>query len=185
MEVRASFISGWANALSAARFTVGKDTKENMEPSEKWKMDMCASEHSPLREVLYRIEIHNAPKRAIMHLVRHHEGMEKFVTTSRPDRNPDAPQDTYDAMFTINAQALINISKERLCLHCWCETLNVWKEILSAVEKIDPVIVRFCVRKCIYRGVCPEMDCCGYVDTVDYDTKRHKYVAMFLKQNKK
>lgn len=179
MEVKARIISDWDNALSAARFTVGKDTPIGKMPSFDWKMDMCRAEHSPIRDVIYRVTCRDVPWRAIWHLVRHHEGIEKFVCTSRPDRRPGATTDLYDVKFTINAQAVIQISRTRLCRRAWAETTQVWKEILVAINDIDPSVPSWCEPKCVLIGACPELKCCGFVHTEDYDAWRSRFLSNF------
>ena len=179
MNVTARIISNWDNALSAARFTVGKSTPEGKMPSFDWKMKMCRAEHSPIREVIYHVECHGMPWRALWHLVRHHEGIEKFVYTSRPDRRENATTDLYDVKFTINAQALIAISRSRLCNKAWHETIDVWKAILAAINDIDPSVPSWCVPKCVLIGACPEPKCCGFIKTQDYNAWRNHYLSNF------
>lgn len=179
MEVRARVISGWDNALSAARFTVGKATQEGKMPSFDWQMNMCRAEHSPIREVVYRVECYDIPRRAMSHLVRHHEGIEKYVETSRPDRNPNANPDVVNVTFTINAQALIQISHTRLCNKAWHETISVWKSILRAINDIDPSIPSWCVPRCVLIGACPEMECCGFIKSDAYREWRERYLSNF------
>lgn len=184
MEVKARIISGWDNALSAARFTVGKATTEGKMPSDEWKHQMCASEHSPLREVVYRVECYGIPRRAMSHLVRHHEGIEKYVETSRPDRNPNADPDKVNVAFTINAQALIQISRTRLCNKAWYETKTVWECIIESISEIDPIVTQYCVPNCLYRvGICPETPSCGYVESKGWVKKSRKYFNLFVKEN--
>ena len=165
MNVTAKIISTWDNALSAARFTVGKSTPEGKMPSDEWKHQMCASEHSPLREVVYRVECYGIPRRAMSHLVRHHEGIEKYVESSRPDRNPNADPDKVNVAFTINAQALIQISRSRLCNKAWYETKTVWECIIESIQEVDKIVPLYCVRNCIYRGICPETPSCTYISS--------------------
>lgn len=179
MTVTAKIISNWDNALSAARFTVGKSTPEGKMPSDEWKHQMCASEHSPLREVVYRVECYDIPRRAMSHLVRHHEGIEKYVETSRPDRNPNADPDKVNVAFTINAQALIQISRSRLCNKAWHETIDVWKEILVAISEVDPVVPIWCVPKCVLIGACPEPKCCGFIKSQEYRDWRGRFLSNF------
>lgn len=179
MEVKAKIISGWDNALSAARFTVGKETENGTQPSIAWKMKMCRSEHSPLREVVYRIECHDMPWRVLWHLVRHHVGIEKYVRTSRPDRRPEATTDLYDVIFTINAQALIQISRLRLCNTSWHETTEAWRQILSAVNKLDPVMISWCCPRCVQIGACPEQKSCGFIKTELYASWRKGFLMNF------
>lgn len=184
MRVKARIISDWDNALSAARFTVGKDTPIGKMPSDEWRHQMCASEHSPLREVVYRVECYDVPRRAMSHLVRHHEGIEKFVCTSRPDRNPNADPFLVNVAFTINAQALIQISRVRLCFKAWHQTLVVWKTIVDEIRLIDPVVAQYCVCNCLYRlGICPETPSCNYVNSDGWKAKALAYIKLFDKNN--
>jgi len=179
MKVTARIISDWDNALSAARFTVGKDTPKGKIPSFDWKMEMCRAEHSPIREVTYRIECHDVPRRAMSHLVRHFMGINKYVHTSRPDRNKNANPDTVNMAFTINAQAVIQISRERLCNTAWYETIEVWKAILSAINDIDPSVIAWCEPRCVLIGACPEPKCCGYIKTHGYKVWRERFLSNF------
>lgn len=179
MEVKVKMISDWDNALSAARFTAGKVTAQGQMPSFDWKMAMCRAEHSPIREVIYRIECVGMPWRVLWHLVRHHIGIEKYVRTSRPDRRPNATTDLYDVVFTINAQALIQISRVRLCNKAWHETVTAWKEILAEISKVDSVVPAWCVPSCVLRGACPELECCGFVKSDKYKDWRKRYLSHF------
>lgn len=68
--------------------------------------------------------------------------------------------------MTANAQALINISRKRLCSCASPETREAWKQVKEAITKIDPVMASKMVPECIYRGFCPEfMNPCGYSKT--------------------
>ena len=178
MKVTARVISGWDNALSAARFTVGKTTAAGKQPTEAWKRRMCLAEHSPLREVTFRIECFDVPRRAMSHLVRHHEGVEKYVETSRPDRNPNADADVVNVAFTINAQALIQISRVRLCMKAWQETRVCWEEILRAVQRVDNIVTDYCMANCLYRGFCPEAEPCGYAKTVSFKNTHDRFIQL-------
>ncbi len=183
MNVKARTLSGWANALRAARFTVGKQTDVGKEPSDEWKNSMCMAEHSPLREVVYQVECYSMPRRAMQHLVRHHEGIEKYVCTSRPDRNPNADPNVVDVMFTLNAQSVIQISRSRLCNTAWAETSIAWKKILGAISAIDPIVVSWCVPRCVHMGICPEQKCCGFVSRESYAVDRANYMSHFPSEN--
>lgn len=184
MIVKARIISDWDNALSAARFTVGKDTPIGKMPSDEWRHQMCASEHSPLREVVYRVECYDVPRRAMSHLVRHHEGIEKYVETSRPDRNPNADPDKVNVAFTINAQTLIQISRTRLCSKAWYETKTVWECIIESIEEVDKIVPQYCVPNCVYRnGICPETPSCGFIGNNGWKSVTTEYVELFNKEH--
>ena len=64
-----------------------------------------------------------------------------------------------------NAQALINMSRKRLCSQASPETREVMVEMKKEVAKQDPIMAEAMVRECVYRGYCPEMWSCGYDKT--------------------
>lgn len=175
---------GWKRVLNAARLTAGKKPLDK-EPSNKWKRKMLLAEHSPIRLVEYDGIWDFIKMWVTTHLVRHHVGVEKFVSTQRTDRNPDLmdldrddiPQGLENTMMiSANAQGLINMSRKRLCSCASTETRQAWKALLEEIKKVDPILVEKCVPECIYRGFCPEFDkCCGYVNTEKYKEELIKY----------
>lgn len=71
--------------------------------------------------------------------------------------------------MTANAQALINISRKRLCNCASPETREAWKAVIGLIKEQDPILAEKCVPECVYRGFCPEFDrCCGYVNSEAY-----------------
>lgn len=175
---------GWKRVLNAARLTAGKKPLDK-EPSNKWKRKMLLAEHSPIRLVEYDGIWDFIKMWVTTHLVRHHVGVEKFVSTQRTDRNPDLmdldrdeiPQGLENTMMiSANAQGLINMSRKRLCSCASTETRQAWKALLEEIKKVDPILVEKCAPECIYRGFCPEFDsCCGYVNTEKYKEDLIKY----------
>lgn len=190
----------WIRVVNAARRTWGKHPI-NKEPSDKFKRKMLLAEHSPIRLLEYDFTIEGIRQWVTTHLVRHHEGCEKFVHTQRQDINADIEKVTRrvievisdasmindgwrerdylfqgsvnDMDMTCNAQAFMNISRKRLCMGCAStETRQAWEIVIDMLNEIDPILAEKCVPECVYRGFCPETDrCCGYVDTEAY--KRH------------
>lgn len=177
-------VTGWNRALKAARKTAGKDTDPNKQPSKNWEANMLLAEHSPIRLVEYEWNWNKIRQWVTTHLVRHHEGCEKFVRTQRQDRNDEVidrdalPQGSLNGMMmTANAQALINISRKRLCKGCASpETRHAWELVRDEIKKQDPVLAEKMVPECLYRGFCPEWrNCCGYVNTDAYKKALEKY----------
>lgn len=177
----------WKRALNAARRTIGKKPLDK-EPSNSWKAKMLLAEHSPIRLVEYEWTWSDIMQWVSTHLVRHHEGCEKFVHSQRGDRRAileeynvssrnELPQGaTNDMDMTANAQALINISRKRLCNCASKETREAWKQVKEEVRKVDPVMADKMVPECIYRGFCPEfMSSCGYVNTEKFKQELKKY----------
>ena len=76
------------------------------------------------------------------HFARHHVGVEKWIKTQRTDRTgidrDELPQGALvDMELEANAQALINLSRKRLCNQASPETREVMQEIKKEVSKRD------------------------------------------------
>lgn len=194
----------WIRVVNAARRTWGKEPIDH-EPSDKFKRKILLAEHSPIRLLEYDFTIEDIRQWVTVHLVRHHEGCEKFVHTQRQDINAEIENITSeiirickeegllregwrerDYMFqgegndmdmTCNAQAFMNISRKRLCYGCASEeTRFAWQLVIKALKEVDPILAEKCVPECVYRGFCPEVDrCCGYVNTEGYKKRLETY----------
>lgn len=169
----------WDKVKQAARTTIRKDGSAAY-PDDKWKKTILLAEHSPIRKIKVGWKWKDLLSWVSVHFVRHKIGIEHFVSTQRTDRtgvNRDTlPQGaSVDHECEANAQALIFISRRRLCGQASKETREAWKEVLSEVEKKDPVLASVCVPECIYRGFCPEFKSCGYVNTPDYKRRLEEY----------
>lgn len=194
----------WRRVVNAARRTWGKAPIDH-EPSDKFKRQILLAEHSPIRLLEYDFTIEDIRQFVTVHLVRHHEGCEKFVHTQRQDINPEIEKITEnvikvlkeaglarddwkerDYMFqgsendmdmTCNAQAFINISRKRLCKGCASpETRQAWEIVIDMLKEVDPILAEKCVPECCYRGFCPETKrCCGYVNTEAYKKRLEEY----------
>lgn len=180
-------VTSWSRVLNAARRTIGKAPLIK-EPSDSWKAKMLLAEHSPIRLLEYDWSWSNIRQWVTAHLVRHHEGCEKFVHSQRGDRRAilddynvqtrdELPQGALNDMdMSANAQALINISRKRLCNCASRETREAWKQVKEAIREVDPVMASKMVPECIYRGFCPEfMSPCGYSKTEQYELELIKY----------
>ena len=180
-------VTSWSRVLNAARRTIGKESLDK-EPSDSWKAKMLLAEHSPIRLLEYDWSWGEIRQWVTAHLVRHHEGCEKFVHTQRGDRRKileDYGVETRDGLpqgalndmdMTANAQALINISRKRLCNCASKETREAWTQVKEAIAEVDPVLASKMVPECLYRGFCPEfMNPCGYSKTEKYQKDLKKY----------
>ena len=174
--------TGWKRALNAARITAHK-SEIDVEPSDSWKAKMILAEHSPIRLVEFDWLWSQIKMWVTTHLVRHHEGCEKFVASQREDRfSYGVPRDELpqgkenDMMMTANVQALVNISRKRLCSRASKETREAWEAVVDAIREVDPVVADKLVPECIYRGFCPEFDhCCGYCNTDAFQKRLAEY----------
>lgn len=80
-----------------------------------------------------------------------------------------------DADFIANAQALINISRKRLCNCAHRETRSAWQSVKDKINEIDPIMAKHMVRECVYRGFCPELNCCGFCNTEQFKKELIEY----------
>ena len=181
MEIEIKRITSWERVLNACRMTVNKKYLEK-EPDDEFKKKLIRAEHSPLRMLEFDITIRDLPYWIHTELVRHHVGVEKFVTTSRPDRTHsgltrhDLRQDALVSMtLSMNAQAIINVSRVRLCRMAAEETRNVWQSVIDALREVEPLLADACVSNCVYRGYCPEFNPCGYAGSNPFKKWLERY----------
>lgn len=173
------YADSWTKVKRAARATVGKDGS-GAYPTDSWKKTILLAEHSPIRRIRYSWRWENLKSWISVHFVRHKNGIEHWVSTQRTDRTgidrDKSPQDTpVQHECEANAQALIFISRRRLCNQAAAETRAAWQEVKDKVAADDPILASVMVPECIYRGFCPEFNSCGYVNTEDYAKKLAEY----------
>lgn len=174
-----NYNDNWMRVKECTLTTIKKN--KGTYPTSEWKSKILLAEHSPIREIQITAKFHDIPYWIVMHLVRHHIGITHYVSTQRTDRtNVDRtklPQDNLvDYEFTANAQAIINISRKRLCNCASKETREAWKLFLFELEKYEPELVKSCVPECVYRGFCTEMFPCGYDKTNVYTKRCAQYI---------
>lgn len=171
----------WRAIADAARTTVGKKTGEG-EPSPEWKRAILMAEHSPIRLLQVNWKWIDLPSWVSVHFVRHKIGIDHFVRTQRSDRTGvnrnELPQGTHVIhQCSANAQAIIAISRKRLCHQASRETRDAWGLFLLELQPYEPELFRACVPECVYRGFCPEMKCCGFNGTKEYYFDRMMYTG--------
>lgn len=163
-----NYQDNWQAVKDAAMNTVGSETGKY--PSPAWKRKILLAEHSPIRLIELTIRMRDIPYWVSVHLVRHKIGIEHWVRTQRTDRTGvdrnELPQGALvDHTIRVNAQALITISRKRLCRQASPETRAVWQAVIQAVKEVEPELASVCHPDCIYRGFCPEMKGCGYAES--------------------
>ena len=157
-------LTGWDTAFWLATATQGKPTKNYPAPS--WIRKMIKAEHSPIRGVMYMWTWENMPYWVSVHISRHKVGIEHYVSTQRSDRTgkprEDKRQDT-PVMHTCiaNVQALLTVSRKRLCGKASLETRHAWQMLVDAITAVDPILGVELLPDCEYRGKCHEMQPCG------------------------
>lgn len=174
----------WREVANSARVTINKEAGIG-EPSSKWKKRMLLSEHSPIRQLLINIKWYELKSWVSVHLVRHKYGIEHWIRTQRSDRtgiNRDLlPQgSTVEHEILASSQAIINISRKRLCNCAAKETREAWQAALESIEDTEPELYSVCVPDCIYRGWCYEYKSCGYYKSKDYKEDLDRYRNVIL-----
>ena len=168
----------WQDVKNATMNTIGKAT--GAYPDSEWKHKLLLAEHSPIRKLHFSWRWEDLPYWVSVHFVRHKIGIEHFVKTQRTDRTGvdrnAAPQNApVNHECEADAQALINISRKRLCSCASPETRAAWQQVKEEVAKVEPELARCMVRECVYRGFCPEMFGCGYDQTEAFQKELKEY----------
>ena len=169
----------WSKVKRAARTTISR-SGEGTYPSDSWKKTILLCEHSPIRKIRFSWLWVDLKSWVSVHFVRHKNGIEHWVSTQRSDRTgvdrDNMPQNTLVSHeCEANAQALIFISRRRLCSQASPETRAAWLEVKQKISSVDPVLASVMVPECIYRGFCPEFKSCGYVTTDHYKKALAEY----------
>ncbi len=154
----------WARCLLLARETQGKEGLKV--PSSEWREKMIRAEHSPMRTLMFTIEMRDIPYFSSVHFVRHKFGVEHYVKSQRvnPERGGERQDALVNHIMDINAQALINMARKRLCTRADPVTRSIMEQIKAAVTEKDPIIGKYLVPDCVYRGGCFEFKSCGYYE---------------------
>ena len=181
MKIEIQRVTSWKDVLNAARFTQRKQPLDK-EPSTTFKKNIIRAEHSPLRCLMFNIDLYDIPRYVSDHLVRHVHA-QPFVSTGRSDvlkENPPREEqrmtDLYNMRLFLNAQEIIAISRVRLCTKAEKETRRIWGEVISQLKDIEPELAAACVPNCIYRGHCPEIQSCGMADGELFPLRVNDYI---------
>ena len=123
-------------------------------------------EHAPVRLIRFFIEIIGLPTKASVHLVRHKIGVEHFVESNRIDKCGGNDEQInrltpVNHGMEINAQALIQISRRRLCYNAEKTTVAIWRAVKKEMGNVCAETAQAMVPECVYRnGFCPELKQC-------------------------
>lgn len=151
--------------------TVGKN--QGKYPNSEWKRKILLAEHSPIRRLKFFWRWKDIKSWVSVHIVRHKIGIEHWVSTQRTDRTginrDELPQGSLvNHSCESDAQALINISRKRLCNCASTETREAWQKVKDKVKESEPELANCMVKECIYRGFCPEIFGCGFDKTEEF-----------------
>ena len=179
----------WKKIKSACMTTISKEAGDK-EPTSEWKRRLLLCEHSPIRRGTISWKFDEIPYCISTHFVRHHEGVEKWVGTERADRtnvkdrSQRSQMDYVPMEMEANIQALINISRKRLCNSADPLTIKYWKAVLEAIKEYDEDIYWACVPECVRCGGCPEYVSCGYYDKLMEGASIEEHKTMKLRYDR-
>ena len=154
----------WVYVKQCTLNTVGRESTKA--PTEEWKRKLLDAEHSPIRDLWFGIKM-EVPYYVSVHFVRHHIGVNHYVSTQRTDRTgvnrDEMPQNTIVShIMTVNAQELMFMARKRLCNQADVTTRFVMQQIVKEVESKCPEFKDMLVPLCEYRnGKCTEFKPCG------------------------
>lgn len=161
-------LTDWTDVKNKCRTTVNKGDS-TAPPTSSFKFNLLVSEHSPIRLLRISWRWPKIKYWLSTEFSRHHIGWEKWISTQRDDRCPtdrnSSPQDTPVTMdVEANVQALINVSRFRLCYCAHREAREKMEELKRGLLKVEPEIALALQKNCVYRCGCPEFNSCGYWD---------------------
>lgn len=151
----------WKDIKDACRRTIGLDESDK-EPSKAWKRKLLICRHSPIRKGTITWKWPEIPYAISTHFARHHEGTEKYISTSRADRteikdrSQRSQMDPVSMEMDANIEALINISERRLCMCADPTTRAYWQDLKDCIEKYDEDIAWAMIPQCVRCGGCVE-----------------------------
>lgn len=168
MEIKIERKTSWSDVRDAARATMWR-LPDGKEPDSEWKRKILLARHSPIEALVFKVMMKDIPYWVSVHLVRHKVGITHWVSSQRDDRHEnevpraEMPQ---GALVThtmqINAQALIAVSKKRLCNLAAKETRSIWHAVCCEMYKVDTEMAWAMRPECDWcGGYCPEMRGCG------------------------
>lgn len=180
MKVNLLDIKGtWRSIADSARTTIGLEAGDK-EISSQWKRRMLLCEHSPTRKLLISWKWYDLKYWVSTHFVRHKYGIEHWVRTQRTDRtgvdrNEIEQGATVEHEVEANAQAIINISRKRMCNQASLETRQAWRHVIASISVDEPELASVCVPDCVYRGWCYEYKSCDYHKTEAFKERLNEY----------
>lgn len=152
----------WLLIKKVAYRTIGKDTSKY--PTSEWKTRILKARHTPIRLGTFVIELSDIPSYVATHIVRHHQGIEKFVESRREDKGYSQTKihrlTPVNLVIWINFEALMEISKKRLCNNTDPRTRKIWGTLLEAIKNIEPELYALCHPRCWWEKECNEFHSC-------------------------
>ena len=180
----------WKDIKDACRRTIGLDESDK-EPSKAWKRKLLICRHSPIRKGTITWKWPEIPYAISTHFARHHEGTEKYISTSRADRteikdrSQRSQMDPVTMEMDANIEALINISERRLCMCADPTTRAYWQDLKDCIEKYDEDIAWAMIPQCVRLGGCPEkFGQCKFFENLSKDWTKKELLDISARYDK-
>ena len=180
----------WKDIKDACRRTIGLDESDK-EPSKAWKRKLLICRHSPIRKGTITWKWPEIPYAISTHFARHHEGTEKYISTSRADRteikdrSQRSQMDPVSMEMDANIEALINISERRLCMCADPTTRAYWQDLKDCIEKYDEDIAWAMIPQCVRLGGCPEkFGQCKFFENLSKDWTKKELLDITTRYDK-
>lgn len=159
----------WTEIKNECRHTDNKEDTANAATT-KFIKQLLISEHSPIRLGRIKWSWNGIKSWISVHFARHWLGWEKWVSTRRSDRtgidrNGLRQDELVNMDVEANIQAIINVSRFRLCKQASKETREYMMDLKAEIkERGQKEISDVMVPNCIYRMGCSEFKCCGHMN---------------------
>ena len=157
----------WTEIKNQCRHTTNKEDT-NIPATNDFIKKILISEHSPIRLGKIKWSWDGIKSWISVHFARHWLGWDKWISTQRTDRTgvdrDSARQDTLVNMdVEANPQALINVSRYRLCGQSSDETREHMEDLKVEIKNIgEKELSDVMMPNCIYRAGCSEFSMCKH-----------------------
>jgi ferredoxin len=184
-----NFDVNWLRIKQACMTTISKQAGK--EPNNDWKRKLLICQHSPIRRGNVSWKWEAIPYAISTHFARHHEGCEKYISTSRGDRTEIKDRSKRSQMDNVmmemdaNIQALINISEKRLCMCADPTTRKYWQDVIEEIREYDENIYWVLVPQCIRCGACVEpFSDCKYFEKFGENLTKEELMNIMVRYDK-
>lgn len=184
------FNVNWNSIKRACMRTIGKEAGDK-EPPKEWKRKLLICRHSPIRKGWITWKWSDIPYAISTHFARHHEGTEKYISTSRADRteikdrSQRSQMDPVSMEMDANIEALISISERRLCMCADPTTRAYWQDLKDCIEKYDEDIAWAMIPQCVRLGGCPEkFGQCKFFENLSKDWTKKELLDIAIRYDK-
>ena len=184
-----NFDVNWLRIKQACMTTISKQAGK--EPNNEWKRKLLICQHSPIRRGNVSWKWEAIPYAISTHFARHHEGCEKYISTSRGDRTEIKDRSKRSQMDNVmmemdaNIQALINISEKRLCMTADPTTRKRWQDVIERIREYDENIYWVLVPQCIRCGGCVEpFGECKYFEKFAENLTKEELINVMVRYDK-